>query len=84
MHTTQIVEVKQSSDGTLAVRVRCCNDPLTDSIMTIHFHGRTDEEIQQDIQKHHADVAQKHTWAGRAKNLLAQLTDIPVNHSGEK
>jgi hypothetical protein len=68
MHKTEIVEIKQASDECLAVRIRCCDDPLTDSVLTVY---RGDENrLAADIEKHHDKVAAKHAGMQSGKHLL--------------
>ena len=72
-HTTEIVNAHQPADGLLAVAVRCCRDPKTDSVLTLHQLERSDEEIKQDIRDHQARVAKLHAAKLRAKELVETL-----------
>ena len=72
-HTSQIVQVSKPVSGLLAVTIRCCDDPKTDSVLTIHELHRPDEEIQADIEAHKARVEQLHAHDHRADSLMAKL-----------
>ena len=51
-HNAVVVEHKILSDGALAVKHRCCDDPNTDSFSTIYITPSTTAE---DLDKHVAD-----------------------------
>lgn len=72
-HQARAVEIVEPADGLLAVRVRCCNDPASDSWLTIHGLDRADEEIDKDIAAHQVKVATLHHHKQRAKEHLARL-----------
>lgn len=61
MHTTEIVEEKQISDEMIAIKIRCCGNPKTDSVLTIAYaHKLSPEEIDKMIDAHHDCVREKH------------------------
>jgi hypothetical protein len=41
-HVAKVIEKKQLSDGAIAIRLRCCGDPSTDSIATLYVKADTD------------------------------------------
>ena len=73
MHQSAIIKVHEPADGILAVTVRCCGDPKTDSVLSIHELHRTDEEIRKDIADHQARVEKLHADKLRAKELMGKL-----------
>jgi hypothetical protein len=73
-HVSRIVKVTKLADGLLGVRVRCCNDPSSDSILTLHELHRDDAEIDSDIQKHQAKVEKLHEAAEHQKRHIERLT----------
>jgi hypothetical protein len=72
-HKAKIVKVEEVADGILSVKARCCGNKTTDSVLSLHELGRTDEEIDQDIQQHLARVEQLHADRDRAKQHVARL-----------
>jgi hypothetical protein len=72
-HTAKIVSVSAVADGILAVRVRCCGDKSTDSVLSLHQLGRDDAAIDKDIQDHLAKVQQAHSDRDRAKVHIERL-----------
>jgi hypothetical protein len=72
-HSTRIVQVSKPASGLLAVTIRCCDDPTTDSVLTIHQLHRSDEDIQKDIDAHKARVEELHAHDGRADDLMKTL-----------
>ncbi len=87
MHTTEIIEQKSISDECWSITIRCCNDPSTDSVRTIHavvrdrtgvLNQRTDEDLQTDIDQHHDEVMSRHAakMAGKLAINLGQRTKI--------
>lgn len=60
-HVTEIVEEKQISDEMIAVKIQCCGNPKTASVMTIaNAHKLSPEEIDKMIDEHHDRVREKH------------------------
>lgn len=72
-HTSVIIKVTEPADGLLAIHVRCCGDPTTDSVLTLHELHRSDEEIDADIARHQARVENLHAQKIRAKEHLARI-----------
>jgi hypothetical protein len=54
-HKAKIVKVEEVADGILSVKARCCGNKTTDSVLSLHELGRTDEEIDQTFSS---------TWRG--------------------
>jgi hypothetical protein len=73
MHQSAIIRVHEPADGILAVTVRCCEDPKTDSVLSIHELHRSDSDILKDIEVHKARVEQLHAHKARAKELMASI-----------
>lgn len=65
-HTSEVINAKLVANGLLAVTVRCCGDPATDSVLTLHELQRDDAAIDADIAKHKANVEKLHGDAMRA------------------
>lgn len=72
-HKAKIVQVKEAADGIIAVRVRCCGDESTDSVLSVHELHRSEEEFDQDIQAHCARVEKLHADRARAKAHIERL-----------
>lgn len=74
MHDPQIISIQQISDGAIAVRVRCCGDPSTDSSYTEFFTPDTDfTSVQSNIESHKTRVADQHATAQKIQDFLATL-----------
>jgi hypothetical protein len=78
-HTSAIIQITEPVDGLLAVTVRCCGDPKTDSVLTLHELHRSDEEIDADIATHQARVENLHAAKIRAKEHLVRLSGIATD-----
>lgn len=72
-HQAKIVSVTAVADGILAVRVRCCGDHSTDSVLSLHEIHRPTEELEADIQKHCAKVETTHANRERAREHIERL-----------
>lgn len=72
-HTSAIVKITEPADGLLAITVRCCGDPKTDSVLTLHELHRSDAEIDADIATHQARVETLHAAKEHAKAHVARL-----------
>lgn len=72
-HVSQIVRLHEPTDGLLAVTVRCCGDPVTDSVLTLHELHRSVEEIDADIAAYQARVEKLHVAKEHVKKHLARL-----------
>lgn len=59
MHTPSIVEVKDLNDENIAYLVRCCDDPKTDSWITVSVHV-SDQDHDASLQIHQSRVADTH------------------------
>lgn len=70
IHSSTVINVQKVSDGIIAVKIRCCGDPSTDSVLSVHELHRPDEEIQKDVEEHRARVEQLHQQAQRAEELI--------------
>lgn len=83
-HTSQIVNIEDAADGLLAITVRCCGDPKTDSVLTLHELHRSEAEIDADIAAHHARVQKLHAAKAFAKVHIARLAGLSVEDCGCK
>lgn len=72
-HQSEIVHVAAASDGAIAVRVRCCGDQTTDSVLTIFELHRDNSEIDKDIAAHQARVEKLHEARSRAIEHMERL-----------
>jgi hypothetical protein len=81
MHITEIVKHEQVSDEAIAVTVRCCSNPKTDSTFTIYgVHAMSPEQLQAKVDAHHDRVASKCHGMGAGKSLLSTLSKKPKTH----
>jgi len=82
MHTTRVVRHEQKSDEAIAVTIRCCEDPNTDSAVTIYdVANMTQTQIEEQVSKHHDRVAAKCGGMQRAKQHLAELLTTTKVHA---
>jgi len=72
-HQATIIKVYVLADGILGVRVRCCGDESTESVLSLHELHRADEEIDEDIQAHLARVEKLHAARDHAKAHIERL-----------
>lgn len=72
-HTSRIIRTHRPVSGLLAVTIRCCDDPSTDSVLTIHQLHRSDDEILKDIEAHQARIEELHAHDHRASALMEKL-----------
>lgn len=72
-HVSKVVKVVPRRDGHLAVTIRCCEDPETDSVLTLHELQREDAAIDSDIQQHQARVEKLHGDSQRAFDHVQRL-----------
>ena len=82
-HITKIVETQQVSDGAISVRIRCCDNPKSDSTLTVYIAGLSDEMVKSKIDKHHDKVAAACAAMAKGKHLLDGLVKKPVTHGGK-
>ena len=81
MHITEIVKTQQVSDEAVAVTVRCCSNPKTDSTVTIYgVPNLTPEQLQAHVDKHHSRVASKCHGMVNGKSILDTLSKKPKTH----
>jgi len=82
IHTTELIEVKHVADEILAVLVRCCGDPKTDSWHTMHASVYTDEsKLAASISSAHKRVAGTHIAHLAAQSKLESLKGSTVEHT---
>jgi hypothetical protein len=72
-HKAKIVNVAEVADGIVAVRVRCCGDESTDSVLSVHELHRTEKEFDADVAAHCARVEKMHADRARAKAHIERL-----------
>lgn len=72
-HKAKIIHVHAVADGILAVKVRCCDDHSTDSVLSLHQLHRPEEEIDADIQNHLEIVQEKHAARDHAQAHIERL-----------
>jgi hypothetical protein len=83
-HTTEIVNTKQCSDESIAITIRCCDDPQTDSVLTVYGVSKLSEkQLAADVNKHHDRVALKHDGMQSGKHLLGTVIAQTKNHGGD-
>jgi hypothetical protein len=80
-HTTKIVRTQQMSDEALAITIRCCGNPKTDSVLTIYDVGKlSPSQLEADVDKHHDRVSQKCQAMNSGKALLVGLLSVSKTH----
>jgi len=72
-HKAHIVGVEVPAAGLLAVTVRCCGDPKTESRLTLHELDRPLEQIDADVAAHQAKVENLHASTLAAKEHFERL-----------
>lgn len=72
-HQAKVIEVKEVGDGLLAVRVRCCGDASTESVLTLHELHRDHAEIDKDVAEHVARIEKLHADRDHAKAHIERL-----------
>ena len=72
-HTSKVIKVEPLLNGLLAVTVRCCGDPETDSVLTLHELQREDAAIDADIVAHQARIEKLHGDSQRARAHVERL-----------
>ena len=74
VHDTKIVEAKELSDGSVSYRVRCCEDPLTDSWHTVSVHAT---DLDESLEAHKQNVAATHEakvqWREKHGHLIKSV-----------
>lgn len=72
-HKSSVVSVEPTGDGHLAVRIRCCDDESSESVLTLGELHRGDAELDKDIQAHQAKVEKLHAARDHAKRHIERL-----------
>ena len=81
MHVTEIVKTEQVSDEAIAVTIRCCSNPKSDSTFTIYgVHSLSPEDLQAKVDGFHSRVASKCHGTGAAQSLLKSLSKASKTH----
>jgi len=77
-HQAKIVgEPTELSDGAISVRVRCCDDPDTDSVITIYgLHELSTDDVIRHVRDHQANVEIKHVAKQRGKAAITALKSL--------
>lgn len=74
-HKAEVVAQKQLSDGALAICVRCCDDPLTDSWHTVYdLENVDDAAMDNEIAMHVNNVEKKHAGMERVKQHIQKIS----------
>lgn len=80
-HEAKCVEIIELAGGWAGFRYRCCNDPSTDSYITIlHPHQYTDEELDAKRATHQAGVEMRHQTMNDALEHIRQ-NHLDQDHS---
>lgn len=75
IHVAVVMETKQVSDQEIAVRLRCCSDPTTDSWHTIKvLKDTTPTNVQAWTADRTAHVQDCHAAVVTAQALFATMT----------
>ena len=72
-HKAQVLEVSEVGDGLLAVRVRCCGDATSESVLTLHELHRNEAAIDKDIAEYLARVEKLHAAREHVKAHVKRL-----------
>lgn len=72
-HKAAVVHVEAVADNILGVHARCCDDPTSESVLTVNELDRADEEIDQEVQEHLARVERLHAARDHAKRHIERL-----------
>jgi hypothetical protein len=82
MHTTKVVKTEQFTDECIAVTIRCCDNPNTDSVLTIaQAHAHTGEQIESMVETHHDKVRTRCVGMQAALQTLKSLTNLTKEHT---
>lgn len=72
-HTPEIIKTEQVANGIVRFVARCCGDPSTDSVLTIHVrHDSTEEEVEADIKLTLDRVSKEHAAVAHVHRILAK------------
>ncbi len=83
-HKTEVVNVKQLTDEAISIHIRCCDDPKSDSVLTVYgVANMTPEQMEAQVVAHHDRVAAKHQGMVSGKQHLEALVTRTKVH-GEK
>jgi hypothetical protein len=68
-HEAKIVgDPVELADGAIAVTVRCCDDPSTDSVLTLYgLHELSTNDVIRHVRDHQANVEIKHVAKQRGR-----------------
>lgn len=75
-HQVEVTQTKQLSDGAIAVCIRCCDMDMSDSWHTIYTSGKTQEDIQSEVDARMADVAALHDATEMASSVAQSLVGV--------
>lgn len=75
-HTLEVTETKQLSDGAIAVCIRCCDNLMSDSWHTIYTAGKTQADVQSEVDARMADVAALHDAMQTANSVADSLVGV--------
>lgn len=75
-HKAVVIHVEVVGDGHLAVRARCCDDPSSESVLTVLELHRADEEIDADVSAHLDRVEKLHAARDHAQRHIARLVKV--------
>ena len=81
MHTTEIISQKQISDRGIAVTIRCCGNPKSDSTLTIqNAASLTHDAIEKLIDLHHDRTKNTCERVQRHSEYLANIKNKTKTH----
>jgi len=84
-HKTEIVKQEQIGDERIAVTIRCCGDPKSDSTMTIaKAAGLSPGQLEAKVEAHHDAVARKHSAVNAASKHLQGIKIKTKEHDLRK
>ena len=81
-HSAKVISIRKVAPGLLEVRSRCCDDPLTDHVLTLGGLDREKADIQSDIDNHTAATEKMHQIEENACQLLKELTGVEADYKG--
>ena len=85
MHTTEVISTKQMTDESIAIKIRCCDNPKTDSVWTIYgVEKLSPKELAKIVEHHHDRVAEKCRTMGASMKLLGMNEFLKSKNHGAK
>lgn len=81
-HQAKIVAVSKLAPGLIAVKVRCCDDPSTDSVLTLGGLDREQAELDVAIAAHHKKVETQHALDAQAEEHVKRLISGEDDYRG--